>query len=59
MDVARVQEIVRSEEKIQVTYQGKSVWIDDVDESTATARVHTERNPAQSEYVAISQLEEA
>lgn len=59
MDVTRVREIIRSEEKIQVRYQGESVWIDDVDESTATARVHTERNPAQSVHVAIAQLVEA
>ncbi|MGG1660960.1 H-type small acid-soluble spore protein [Brevibacillus sp. NRS-1366] len=58
MDVTRVQEIIRSEEKIQVRYQGESVWIDDVDEGTATARVHTERNPAQSVTVDVNQLVE-
>lgn len=58
MDVTRAQEIIRSEEKIQVSYQGEVVWIDDINESTATARVHTERNPAQSVDVAIAQLVE-
>jgi small acid-soluble spore protein H (minor) len=58
MDVNRAQEIIRSKEKIEVQYQGKSVWIDGVDETTATARVHPEGNPTESMTVAIDQLVE-
>ncbi|WNC14390.1 H-type small acid-soluble spore protein [Brevibacillus brevis] len=58
MDLTRAREIVRSEDKIVVHYKGDSVWIDELDESTATARVHTERNPASSLRVEVEQLEE-
>jgi small acid-soluble spore protein H (minor) len=58
MDVNRAQEIIQAKEKIEVQYQGKSVWIDGVDEKTATARVHTEGNPTESMTVAVDQLVE-
>lgn len=58
MNLTRAQEIIRSEQKIVVQYKGDSVWIDDVDEGTATARVHTERNPASSLTVDVGQLVE-
>ncbi|CAJ1001191.1 MULTISPECIES: H-type small acid-soluble spore protein [Bacillales] len=58
MDVKRAQEILRSSEKIEVQYKGQPVWIDGVDERTATARVHIEGNPANSMAVEVGQLEE-
>ncbi|GED33214.1 H-type small acid-soluble spore protein [Brevibacillus centrosporus] len=58
MDLTRAQEIVHSNEKIVVHYKGDSVWIDELDESTQTARIHTERNPASSLRVQVGQLEE-
>lgn len=58
MDWGRAQEIVRSDEKITVHYKGDNVWIDELDESTQTARIHTERNPASSLRVQVGQLEE-
>lgn len=58
MDLARAQEIVHSPEKIVVHYKGDNVWIDELDESTQTARIHTERNPASSLRVEVGQLEE-
>lgn len=58
MDLARAQEIVRSAEKIVVHYKGDNVWIDELDESTQTARIHTERNPASNLRVEVGQLEE-
>jgi small acid-soluble spore protein H (minor) len=58
MDVTRAQEIIKSEKKIDVQYQGQSVWIDGVDENTATARVHPEGNPAHSMTVSVNELEE-
>jgi small acid-soluble spore protein H (minor) len=58
MNVTRAKEIVQSADKITVTYQGEPVWIDGVDEQTATARVHAENNPTDSKTVAVDQLVE-
>ncbi|MDA5107649.1 MULTISPECIES: H-type small acid-soluble spore protein [Brevibacillus] len=58
MDVKRAQEILRSSDKIEVQYKGQPVWIDGVDERTATARVHAEGNPANSMTVEVGQLVE-
>jgi len=58
MDLTRAQEIVSTDDKIVVHYKGDSVWIDELDESTQTARIHTERNPASSLRVEVGQLEE-
>lgn len=58
MNVTRAQEIIRSADKIVVRYKGDPVWIDDVDEPTAMARVHTERNPGNTLTVNVDQLEE-
>ncbi|MFY0544446.1 H-type small acid-soluble spore protein [Brevibacillus sp. H7] len=58
MNVARAQEIIKSAQKIEVQYQGQSVWIDGVDERTATARVHPEGKPTQSMTVDVTQLQE-
>lgn len=58
MNVNRAQEIIQAKEKIEVQYQGKSVWIDGVDQRTATARVHMEENPTESMTVAVDQLVE-
>ncbi|QQE74043.1 H-type small acid-soluble spore protein [Brevibacillus composti] len=58
MDVNRVREIIQAENKIEVQFQGQSVWIDGVDEQTATARVHAEGNPGNSMTVDVAQLVE-
>ncbi len=58
MNITRAQEIIKSPQKIEVQYQGQSVWIDGVDERTATARVHPEGNPTDSMTVDVNQLEE-
>ncbi len=58
MNVTRAQEIVKSRDKIEVTYQGKSVWIDGIDENSQMARVHVEENPQESMTVAVDQLTE-
>lgn len=56
MNVTRAQEIIQAKEKIEVQYQGKSVWIDGIDGRTATARVHPEGNPADTMTVDVDQL---
>lgn len=39
MNVDRAKEILQSPNTIDVTYQGKSVWITDIDSKKATAHV--------------------
>ncbi|GAA4718271.1 H-type small acid-soluble spore protein [Brevibacillus fulvus] len=56
MNIVRAQEILQTEQKIEVEYQGKPVWIDHVDEETATASVHLENNPANKMTVEVNQL---
>lgn len=56
MNVIRAREIIQAKEKIEVKYQGASVWIDGVDERTATARVHSQDNPTNSMTVELNQL---
>ncbi len=58
MDYSRAQEIVQSKAKIQVAFNGEAVWIDELDQQANTARVHTERNPADTQVVPIDQLVE-
>ncbi|MGD8190602.1 H-type small acid-soluble spore protein [Brevibacillus ginsengisoli] len=58
MNANRALQIINSEEKIQVTFQGTPVWIDGVEEETQTARVHTEGDPKDTKRVAIKQLVE-
>lgn len=58
MNVTRAREIVQSTDKITVTYQGSPVWIDGVDENSATARVHVEDNPTDKKTVAVDELQE-
>jgi H-type small acid-soluble spore protein len=59
MDVNRAQQIVAAADKINVTLDGKSVWIDSVDSASNTATVHAEHNPGETRKVAVSQLQEA
>lgn len=56
MNASRAQEIITSKDKIQVTYQGQSVWLEGVDQSSNTARVHPEGDPSNSMTVAVDKL---
>jgi small acid-soluble spore protein H (minor) len=58
MNVKRAREIVQSKDTITVTYQGTKVWIDGVDENSATARIHVENNPDEEKVVAVDLLQE-
>ncbi|MBE1447380.1 H-type small acid-soluble spore protein [Paenibacillus sp. OAS669] len=58
MKLYRAQEILKSEEKIDVELNGVSVWIDSVDLEKETAKVHVELQPADSRVVPVDQLQE-
>jgi small acid-soluble spore protein H (minor) len=58
MDVTRAQEIIQSKQRIGVEFEGAAVWIDQVDEQSKTARVHSETNPDEQKTVAVQELRE-
>jgi small acid-soluble spore protein H (minor) len=58
MDLNRANQIVRSPEKVKVTFQGEPVWIQTIDEETQTARVYAESNPDKERTVPVRDLKE-
>lgn len=58
MDVNRAQEILATDDKIIVKLDGVPVWIDSIDASQKTAKVHNETNPAEARTVNVQQLQE-
>ncbi|UOF89237.1 H-type small acid-soluble spore protein [Fodinisporobacter ferrooxydans] len=58
MDIDRARQILESTNKINVKYDGKPVWIEEVFESSATARVHLEHKPSDQMHVKVSELQE-
>lgn len=58
MDVSRAKEILQSDDRIRVEFEGVPVWIDSVDEQSKTARVHTKDNPNDKKTVAVDELNE-
>ncbi|MDF2669055.1 MAG: small acid-soluble spore protein [Paenibacillus sp.] len=58
MDVNRAQQIFEAADKINVELNGKSVWIDSIDVTSGTARVHEEHNPSEVRKVSLDQLQE-
>jgi small acid-soluble spore protein H (minor) len=59
MDVRRAQEILDSPQTVHVNYEGKPIWIEEVFETSDTARVHYVNNPDQIEHVRVEELREA
>jgi small acid-soluble spore protein H (minor) len=58
VNLGRAKEIVDSPNEIEVLHQGVSVWIEDVNEGSATARVSTRNQPEVEKVVAVTELEE-
>lgn len=58
MDSQRAHEIMQSHDKIEVYFEGMPVWINNVDDRSKTARVHTIENPEDKRTVALDELEE-
>ncbi|ALS25300.1 MULTISPECIES: H-type small acid-soluble spore protein [Paenibacillus] len=58
MNLARAQQILNADEKIDVELNGVSVWIDSIDAEEKTAKVHAEHQPADTRVVPVEELEE-
>ncbi|SHK39810.1 small acid-soluble spore protein, H-type [Caminicella sporogenes DSM 14501] len=58
MDIKRAKEILNSAKDIEVTYQGKSVWINSINPSLGSAFIITRDNEKKQYQVSISDLVE-
>ncbi|MCZ8537320.1 MULTISPECIES: H-type small acid-soluble spore protein [Paenisporosarcina] len=58
MELNRIKQIVNSPKEIDVTYNGVSVWIDQVHEDGKLATVHLRRSLEERSEVDISELKE-
>ncbi|WP_413364138.1 small, acid-soluble spore protein, H family [Lysinibacillus sp. 3P01SB] len=58
MDYQRAQEIVNSPSEYEVSYNGVSVWIDQLHGDQKTATVHLRRSLEERSEVAIAELKE-
>ncbi len=58
MDIRRAKQILDSTKEVEVHYQGRPVWIQNVDESSQTARIYPLDNPDNEMTVSVHQLEE-
>jgi small acid-soluble spore protein H (minor) len=58
MNAQRAKEITASPEMISVTYNGKPIYIQKVDEKKDTARIYPLDDPSQETSVSVSQLTE-
>ncbi|OCA82359.1 small, acid-soluble spore protein, H family [Bacillus sp. FJAT-27225] len=56
MNVGRAKEIMESAETINVTYEGKRVLIQNVDETAKMARIYWKENPEQERDVPVLNL---
>jgi small acid-soluble spore protein H (minor) len=58
MKLKRAQEILQSEDSIQVSLQGTPVWIERVDEMNESVTIHYINDPDRSQEVAVTRIEE-
>lgn len=58
MDVDRIKQIVGSSNEVDVTYNGVSVWIDQIHEDGKLATVHLRHSLEERSDVEISELKE-
>jgi len=58
MNVTRAKEILESPTMIPVTYQGKQIIIQNVDEKEETARIYFNENREEERTVSVSELVE-
>lgn len=56
MDKRRAKEIVSSPIMVNVTYNGTSIYIENVDENNATADIHPINQPNNKQEVALTSL---
>lgn len=58
MDYQRAQEIFNSPSEYEVSYNGVSIWIDQLHDDQKTATVHLRRSLEERSEVAIAELKE-
>jgi H-type small acid-soluble spore protein len=58
LKLSRVQEILQSVDNIEVKLKGHPIWIESLDELNETVKIHLENDPASSQEVEITQLNE-
>jgi small acid-soluble spore protein H (minor) len=58
MDVDRIKQIVGSSNEVDVTYNGVSVWIDQIHDDGKLATVHLRHSLEERSDVEISELKE-
>jgi len=58
VELNRIKQIVNSPNEIDVTYNGVSVWIDQVHEDGKLATVHLRRSLEERSHVEIAELKE-
>ncbi|MCX8047501.1 MAG: small acid-soluble spore protein H [Anoxybacillus gonensis] len=58
MNIIRAQQIAQSPDMKDVTYNGKSVYIEHVDAQTEMATIHFLDDPEKQQRVPVTQLEE-
>jgi small acid-soluble spore protein H (minor) len=58
MDVRRAQEILDTPQTVNVSYDGKPIWIEEVYETSDTAKIHYIDQPDKKEHVQIQKLRE-
>lgn len=58
MDISRAKEIIGMDKTIDVQLEGVPVWIESVDSSTSTAKVHVKDQPSDQRTVSVTELQE-
>ncbi|MBD1381295.1 H-type small acid-soluble spore protein [Metabacillus arenae] len=58
MNIQRAKEISGSGKSYQVTFNGKPIYIQHVDEGKATARIFFDGNPEDEHEVSVTELKE-
>ncbi|SEB45476.1 small acid-soluble spore protein H [Paenibacillus sp. GP183] len=58
MDTQRAKEIANSADMANVTYEGKRIYIQNVDERNETAGIYELENPENQQKVSVNSLEE-
>lgn len=58
MDKRRAEEIASSPEMVNVTYDGRPIYIEDVNQNRDTASIHFLNQPHYSQEVNVTQLVE-
>lgn len=58
MELARAQEIIKAENRIDVKWNGIPVWIESIDPQKRTATIYPEENKKDHQTVNVMELQE-